>query len=277
MRSILYATDLTEQSIPALRYAYDLSISLGTDLVVFHSHEIPPIRLSVKRPIKQLEYHLIAEQKEIVKSYCIKHLGEEIDLDKLRIVVVCGDSVLDGIIGLSKELSPDLVLIGRKGKHTERGMFAGDIGQGLLKRLSCPIMIVPGNIEAAPIRTILYATDFEEADIAAVESLAPIAKQVNAKIHFIHVTTEEQYAKSNQMEWFKEMLAKRIDYKNLEFKVVFSEKIEEKLKEYSERINADMIALLYREEKGFFQNLFNKSLVIKLDDQIGIPLMSFSK
>lgn len=277
MKTILYATDLTEQSVPALRYAHDLSKSMGADLVVFHSHEVPTIRTSVQRPVKQIEYHVLEEQKEVVKSFCTKYLGDEIDLEKLRIVVVSDDSVLNGIIEISKELAPDLVLIGRKDKHTERGIFAGDIGQGLLKKLTCPIMIVPSNIDGSPLKNILYATDFEEADISAVKNLIPFVQKVNAKIHFVHITTEKQYTGTDQMEWFKEMLAQGVDYKNLDFKVLFSENIEEKLKEYSELIHADMVALLYREEKGFFQSLFNKSLVLKLDNQIGIPLMSFNK
>ena len=277
MKTILYATDLAEQSVSTLRYAHDLSNSMGANLIVFHSYDVPPIRAAVLRPYEQIEYHIIEEQKEVVKSFCINHLGDDIDLEKLKIVVVCNDSVLNGIIEISKEINPDLVLIGRKDKHTERGMFAGDIGQGLLKRLSCPIMIVPCHPNGSILKNILYATDFEEADISAVENLIPIAAKVNAKIHFVHVTTEKQYKGTDQMEWFKEMLTQRVDYKNLEFKVIFSENIEEKLKGYSELIHADLVALLYREEKGFFQNLFNKSLVKKLDNQIDIPLLSFTK
>lgn len=277
MKTILYATDLAEQSVPTLRYAYTLSKSMGANLVVFHSYDVPPVRNLVTRPLEQMEYHIIEEQKEVVKSFCIKHIGDELDLNKLKIVVVCKDSVLNGLIKLSKELEPDLVLIGRKEKHTERGIFAGDIGHGLLKRLSCPIMIVPSHTNGSPLKNILYATDFEEADISAVANLISIASEVNAKIHVVHVTTEKQYTRTEQMEWFKEMLAQRVTYKNLGFKVLFSENIEAKLKEYSELIQADLVALLYREEKGFFQSLFNKSLVKKLDNQIDIPLLSFTK
>src|SRR5690606_20065144 len=146
-------------------------------------------------------------------SFCIKHIGDELDLNKVKIVVVCKDSVLNGLIKLSKELEPDLVLIGRKEKHTERGIFAGDIGQGLLKRLSCPIMIVPSHTNGSQLKNILYATDFEEADISAVANLISIASEVNAKIHVVHVTTEKQYTGTEQMEWFKEMLAQRVTYK----------------------------------------------------------------
>ncbi len=277
MKTILYATDRIEQAVPVLRYAHDLSSNLGADLIVFYTHQMPPIRASVMRPSDQIEHQVIEEQKDILRAYCAIHLDDKISSEKIRYEVVCNDSVLNGIIEKSKEISPDIVLIGRKDKHPERGLFAGDIVQGLLKRLACPILIVPNDRSSVPIQTMLYATDFEEADISAIKNLVPLANTVNAKIHIVHIATEKQYAGKDQMEWFKEMLKKQVEYENLEFKVIFSDHIEEELKIYSQLIRADIVALLYREEKGFFQNLFNKSLVKKLDTQISIPLISFNK
>jgi len=231
----------------------------------------------VARQPDQIELQVIQEQKDILRAYCAKHLGENFDKGRMWLDVVCNDSVLDGIIEKSKEVNPDIALIGRKAKHTERGLFAGNIAQGLLKRLACPILIMPNNIGGVPIQTMLYASNFGEADIAAIKNLVPMAKSVNAKIHIVHIATEKQYSGKDQMEWFKETLMKQVDYDNIEIKIILSNHIEEELKIYSKHIQADILALLHREKKGFFQNLFNKSLVKKLDTQIGIPLLSINE
>lgn len=277
MKTVLYATDRTEQSVPMLHYANDLSLRLGADLVVLYVHQLPPVRISVTRRPEQIELKVVEEQKEILSAFCKKHLGADANNKTVQVEVVCNDSVLNGIVEKSNHLSSDLLLIGRKEKYTDRGIFAGDIGQGLVKRSSCPVLIAPNDVSSASIETILYATDFEEADILALKKLVPIAKTVNAKIHIVHIATEKQYAGKDQMEWFKEMLTQQIDYENLEFKVIFSDNIVKKLDTYSKSIKANLIALLHREEKGFVQNLFNKSVVTKLEDHIGIPLMSFNK
>ncbi len=277
MNTVLYATDRTEQSIPMLHYAHNLSLRLGADLVVLYVHQLPPIRIAVTRRPEQIELKAIEEQKEILNAFCTKHLGADANNKTVQVEVVCNDSVLNAILEKSSELSPDLVLIGRKEKYTNRGIFAGDIGQGLVKRSSCPVLIAPNKVSPEPIETILYATDFEEADILAIKRLVPIAKAVNAKIHIVHIATEKQYAGKDQMEWFEEMLTQQVDYGNLEFKVIFSDHIVKKIDTYSKSIKADLVALLHREEKGFFQNLFNKSVVTKLEDHIGIPLLSFNK
>jgi nucleotide-binding universal stress UspA family protein len=277
MKTILYATDRTEQAVPALRFAHDMSTNLGAELVIFYVYQMPLIRVPVTRLPDQMEYQVIEEQKNVLKAYCLKHLGNDMDGSRIRFEVKCNHSILNSILEKSEEDSPDLVLIGRKDKHTDRGIFAGNIGQGLVKRLSCPVLIAPNDVSNVPINTILYATDCEEADILAIKNLVPMAKAVNAKIHVVHIATEKQYAGKEHMEWFKEMLSQQVDYDKLEFKVIFSNHIIKKLNDHSQWIKADLLAVLHREEKGFYQNLFNKSLVIKLDSQIGIPLLSFNK
>lgn len=277
MKTILYATDRTEQAAGALRYAHDLSIKLGADLIVFYVHQMPPIRVPVTRLPDQIELQVIEEQEDILWAYCIKHLGDEKDTKKIRYEVVCNDSVLNAIIERSNDLSPDLVMIGRKNKHTDRGLFAGDIGQSLVKRLSCPVLIMPNDLNCLPIQNILYATDFEEADFAAIKNLVPMVEAVNGKIYVVHIGTENQHAVKETMEWFKEMLKQQVDDKNLEFKLLFAANIEKKLNVYSQLLQADILALMHREEKGFFQNLFNKSLIQKMEKHVAIPLIIFNK
>lgn len=277
MKTILYATDRKETSALALRYAHDLSISLGVNIIVLYVHQLPPIRLSVSRLPDQIEYEVIKEQKDILSVYISTHMSKDVDASNMQVEVVCNDSVLEGIYKKSTEIAPDIVLIGRKGKTTDRGIFAGDIAHGLIKRLECPVLTAPDTINKTPITNILYATDFEEADIAAIQKLIPIARMLAANIHVVHIATEKNYAGKELMEWFKEMLSQVVTYDYLEFKVIFSDNIVKKLNDYAQLVQADLLAALYREEKGFFQNLFNKSLITKMDTQTKLPLLSFNK
>ena len=275
MKTILYATDLSENEATVLKYAHKLSQKISAKLVVFHIHQLPLVRISVSRPVKQMEKLAIKEQKEIVKAYCNKHLGEE--LDNIIADVVIEDSILDAILDKSNKLKPNLVIIGKKEKHTQRGLLASDIGLKLLKKLTFPILIVPNKISDKPINSILYATDFEKGDILAIEKIVPTAKDNNATIHVVHVSTKTEFAGNNKLESFKKRLSEQISYKNIQFELLFSENIEKELNAHAKRIDADIIVLLEREEKGFFQKLFTKTIAEKLEVKIDIPLMSFNE
>ncbi len=275
MKTILYATDLNENEASVLKYAHKLSKNLNAKLVVFHIYQLPPIRVSVSRPAEQVEGFVIKEQKSIVKSYCKKHLGE--DLNNVKIDVAISDTILDAILNQSKKIKPNLVVIGKKEKHTKRGLLASDIGLELLKKLTFPILIVPNNVSDKPVKTILYATDFEDGDILAIKKIVPTAKDMDATIHVVHVSTKTQYAGKDKMEDFEKRLTEQVSYKNVKFEVLFSENIEKELNAHSKRIDADIIVLLEREEKGFFQKLFTKTIAEKLEVKINIPLMSFNE
>lgn len=275
MKTILYSTDLSERAAPVLQYAHILSQKLDANLVVFHIDQLPPARVSVSRPIEQMKKMIIKEQKEVVKAYCKKHLGQ--NLDNVKIDVVVDDDILDAILKKAKKLMPNLVVIGKKEKHTNRGLLASDIGLDLLKKLTNPILIVPNKVSKKPVKSILYATDFEDGDILAINKIVPIAKDMNATIHVVHVSAKINYAGKEKMEEFKEKLTQEIDYDNIKFEVLFSDRIEKELNAHAKRINADIIVLLEREEKGFFQKLFTKSIAEKLEVKIAIPLMSFNE
>jgi hypothetical protein len=79
------------------------------------------------------------------------------------------------------------------------------------------------------------------------------------------------------MEWFKEMLRQKVDDSSLTFELIFSDKIQDKLKIHAKTIGADLLVLLEREEKGFFQKIFHISLVAKMEEHIGIPLLSYNE
>jgi nucleotide-binding universal stress UspA family protein len=262
--------------VPALQYAYHLSQRLHATLLVLYVHEMEPLRVSVSRPAAQIEYHVIQEQTEVLSSYCAKHLGIPVDNKKVQIEVISNDSVSNGILEKTKEVTPDMIIIGRKDKHTDRGLFVGNIGKGLQEKVPCPLLIIPNKVEDKPIKTILYATDFEEADILALKKLVPLAQMLEAKIHIAHISTEKEYAGKEQMEWFKDMLLQEVDNSPLTFELIFSDKIQDKLKIHAKTIGADLLVLLEREEKGFFQKIFHISLVAKMEEHIGIPLLSYN-
>ncbi|MDL5510480.1 universal stress protein [Arenibacter sp. M-2] len=277
MKTILYATDRSEYTVPALKYAYQISRKLNATLLVLYVHEMEPLRVSVSRPAAQIEYHVIKEQTEILSSYCSKHLGVPVDNKDLQAEVIHNDSVTNGILEKTKDVATDMIIIGRKDKHTDRGLFVGNIGKRLQEKVPCPLLIIPNNTPDKPLKTILYATDFEEADILALKKLVPMAKLLAAKIHVVHISTEKEYAGKEQMEWFKDMLKQVVDDSSIEFELIFSDNIQDKLKIHAKTIGADLLVLLEREEKGFFQKIFHISLVAKMEEHIGIPLLSFNE
>lgn len=276
METLLYATDCSEHDAETLRYAFQLCNTLKRKLIILHVYTIPPISVSTIRPRQQLSKGAFEENLEVLKQYCSKHLAVKLEKTSIRLVVQEHISVSEGILAKIKELSPDMLLVGMKDEHTARGVFSGSIAKALLEKVSCPLLIVPSGKRFKKIKTIVYATDFEEADIIALQRLVEIARPFNAKINMIHVPTEHVYAGKDKLEGFKEMLHQNISYKHIDMQLIFNDTVYEGLRTYIEKNKADIIGLLEREEHGFLKKLFHKDVVKKMESKISIPILSFN-
>ncbi|MFD0863788.1 universal stress protein [Sungkyunkwania multivorans] len=275
MKTLLYATDCTEHAKSALCCAYELSVKLGADLVVLNVYDIPPITVSTTRPSKWIEKNTKEEYLALTRAYCSKTLGKDLEEVNTRIEVTKNSSISDGIIAKADTLSVDLVIIGMKDEHSKRGLFAGDIAKALLKKVPSPLLVIPNEMSKLTLENIVYATDLEQDDLFAIKKLATIANPFDAKIFVFHISTRDEYAGKEQMEWFKELLQQHVSYKRLRFDLWFSDHVSEELKKYLQKVDADMLGMLEREHTGW-RKLFHKDLVKKMGSQIKIPLMSFN-
>lgn len=277
MKTILYATDCSKHDTAILQYAYELSYKVKAKLILLHVYSIPPIQPSTIRPRKHLSTHTHDEQLTVLKEYATKHIKQRSPKATIGYEVVENTSVSDGILSKVEELLPNLLLVGMKDEHTTRGIFSGSIAKALLEKVSCPFLVVPNMQGFKSVKIIVYASDFEEHDIFAIQRLVETARPLNAKIKIVHIATKDEYKVEEQMQWFKEMLQQKTNYKNITYEILTNVDVYDGLLHYINLKNADMLALLEREEKGFFKNLFHKDLTKKIESNINIPMLSFNQ
>ncbi len=274
MKNILYATDCSKHDTHTLQYALMLSDVLKANLTVLHIFSLPPIVVKTIRPKKFLSEHAYDEQLLVLKNYCSNNL-KDIETDVvIKYEVKEDDSVTDGILSEAAILSPDLLILGMKDEHTSRGSFTGSIAKALIEKAAAPLFIVPSKKAFQNIKTLVYATDFEETDFLAIKKLVDIAKPFDAVIKVVHITNKDEYAVNDKMAWFKEMLFEKTSYRNITFDINVNNNIYEGLRGYINEVDADMIALLEREQNGFLKKLFHKDLIKKMESKIEIPMLS---
>jgi len=153
----------------------------------------------------------------------------------------------------------------------------GSTTKKLIKKAPCPILAIPENAVLNGINTIIYATDFEDEDISAIDKLTEIAEIFNASIKIVHISPKNDVEGQQEMEWFKEILKETVTYDKLEFDLLFSDELYPLLKLYIDEVEADLIAMLEREKKGLLKNVFHKDLVTKMEATSSIPFISFNE
>ncbi|MBT8320698.1 MAG: universal stress protein [Eudoraea sp.] len=277
MKTILYATDCTRHATPALRYAYKLSEQLDAKLIILSVFDLPPVLVSTIRSPRHLSKMAADEHMMVLHNYCSRYLKDRMNAD-IVLDVVESPSIADGILKRCHALQPDLLILGMKGEHTLRGYFSGNIANAILSESPCPVIMAPNQFRYRKLKTLVYATDFEEQDIRAIKKLVALAAPYEAEILVIHIPTKEEYSGMEQMEWFKELLNQEVDYANIRFHMVFADSVHEGLGVYVQDVRADLLAMLQRESsRTFFGKLLHRDQVKVMKTRSNIPILSFNE
>jgi len=278
MKTILYATDYSKESISALIYAHTIAKLFTARLVVLHVFDlgfslVSPISLSyLKKEKMMLEKHRVQ-----LEDFCSKHLDNSLSELQPRIIVIENNNPVDGIQKTALKIDADLIVVGTKGESKAREFFLGSTTKGLFKKAPCTVMAVPSNFNPKKIETIVYASDFEQADIFAIRKLVKIATAFDAKIRIIHIANDPENSGYEQMHWFREMLEEKISYPKMEFDLIFSDDIIKELQGYVQDSKIDVLAMLERKNHTFFEKYIKPDLVKQMVSKTKVPLLSFNE
>ena len=217
------------------------------------------------------------EHKQMLSEYfqkCFPDLKVE---EHISFSVEEHNSITRAIIDRSARLDTDLVIVGRKDEHSSRGLFAGNIANALISRLACPLLIIPNDIEDTQLRSMVYATDFEADDILALEQLGPVARMLRAELKVVHIPTKKEYSSDEQMEWFKEMVEQKLDFDEIDYHLLLSENIQDGLRTFIDGNEADLLVMLEREEKAYWDKALFGDLVKKMKSNSDIPMLCYNR
>lgn len=277
MKTILYATDYSENSVAALKYAYEMSEQLGTRLVITHVFNYPTVlgTENLDEPFSYVEKSAFKSHRSKLEKFCEAHLGSVWKSSNILLEAVENKSVVKGIISVAEEWHAYLIVSGMKGGSMLREIIMGSTTKQLIEKAPCPILSIPMNAGYMIPKTIVYATDFEKEDIYAIRKLAEMAEQLDAEIKIVHISTKEDYKGELQMEWFKEVLFEKVSYKRMDFELLLTTNVFEALRIYLGDKNADLIVMLEREHKSILKKWFHRDFVKKMESYGRMPLLSF--
>ena len=155
IQKILYATDLSPNSVYALRYAMNSAIKHNADIIILHvlekvdpaSHVMLDLYLYQEQHQKVLNDH-ITETKEIIKNRLgtlrEKELKDHPEFSDIGISI----EVFEGypaevILSKAQEFNCDEIIMGTHSKGIIANTFLGSTAKRVLRRTRKPVYIIP--------------------------------------------------------------------------------------------------------------------------------------
>lgn len=279
MKTILYATDYSENAENALKYAFLISSKLKAQLIVTHVFDLPTLVTNdIEASYLQLEKLAYKTHKTDLKEMCKNIIGIKLMKDKnVKIDPIEETSPVLGIISKAIETDALMIVVGMKGRTLINELLMGNTAKKLIEKAPCPVFAVPEKTASDNLNNIVYATDFEEEDLDAIFELSEIAYALDAKIKIIHVTKEKELMANQQMDWFKEMVKEKVSYKKISYEILRFTEIFDAIITYLETNEVDLIAMLERQANNKSKGWFHQDLVKKMATYAKTPLLSFNE
>jgi nucleotide-binding universal stress UspA family protein len=190
-RRILIATDFSDASRNALRYA----------AAIARNHEA---RLYVVHVVSSVGYRMAGVDVEIYAAELaareLKELWSRLGgIDQpspveLELIVRRGE-VCDQLEDLIRKETIDLVVVGTRGRTGLSKLVLGSVAEDIFRKVSCPVLTVGPSSdwewpqrEVGAEKAILFATDFGDASLKALPYAVSIAHRSRSKLFLLNVT-----------------------------------------------------------------------------------------
>lgn len=186
LKKIMVATDFSEQSQLAARYAARLAQQMRSQLELLH---IVPSELYLTDP-----YVLPAELEEAERARGMDALHEFAkNIPDLRIVrhknIVLSGLAAESIIQVAEEHGIDLLVVGSHGRSGIKKLALGSVAEKVVRNLHCPVLVTGPQCtpQHEDVRSVLLAVDNPLHSLRAAQYAVAIAQQSGATLTVAHI------------------------------------------------------------------------------------------
>ena len=273
MKTILVPTDFSEKSINALEYALEMNKKFHAEIGLFHSYFIPLPATEIPTALPDESIIRKAAQKSLneIKERCQGQFPDMIFKSTIS-------EGLPEIEILEEEIRKkcDMLVMGTHGTNTLKKFLIGSNTSVIIERSTCPVIAVPEHARFKQINKIVFAANYGVDDYKNVFDLVDFAQHFDSEIILLHVSTgdHEKAFDYNQLNSFKDQVAKETGYSKISFKLFEDKNIYEGLNLYLDDINADMFTMSMR-NRSFFKRVFQPSLTKKMAYHTHLPILVF--
>jgi nucleotide-binding universal stress UspA family protein len=277
MKTILFPTDFSENAVHASRYAGMLMKLLDANIVLLHVYHVPMVpaynaSFEMADPISETENIV----KEDLKAFAVEFMrSSNIPVERVTQRIEYGFAA-EKTIEVATEIKADLIVMGTEGASDMIDKWLGTHAQEVMKTAECPVFIIPNNVPIDYPQRILYAADFKDDEIHAVQKVLDLAKPLGATCKVVHIHEEfEPNIGHIFEETIKELEAKFKD-DDVTVQQFHRDDTIEGLETYMKTYQPDVLAMAIH-EKSFLDSIFSSSKSQHFIQEAKIPMLTFKK
>ncbi len=264
MMTVLVPTDFSNSAKAAIEYAAMLAQEARAKIILFHAI---PKRGGV---LKDIDGYWTSRNQRRLKRMANALIRNGLPPASVDFRVVHDFPLRKAVNNYLSENNVNLVVMGAKGETNDPGVWLGGSAAEMVEQTGLPVITVPKGAKKAKPQHIVYASDLQNIE-REVLSLASFASQFNARLHVVHVQTTPP-EKALDLTSLQKKLVKKTGYDNLAVVMLGNPDIEQAIDYYCSANQADLL-VLFKHTRGFFEDLFHRSITKSISYQTKTALL----
>ena len=194
--SILAPTNLSESSLPALRYARLLADRFSAKLSVVYSDPIV-YSADLDGPSSALGYLLTtSEHQARLRADVAQYAGQVMAGRAFDVEVTIGRPI-PAILKSAREHDADLIVMGTHRRHGWGRALLGSVSEGVVHSSTCPVLAVANHDDSIPampyaITNIMCPVNFTGVARESLHAAARLAEAFHARLTIVHVLETDE-------------------------------------------------------------------------------------
>ncbi|GCC50419.1 universal stress protein [Chryseotalea sanaruensis] len=272
MKNILVPTDFSDISMKAAETAVIIAKKLKASIQLLHITDLTPGWNQLPTEIKMSD----PKQRKMLMTGEAKLLNfAQMPLFKgIKVrTYLEGDVPFEQIVQFPEAHQSDLIVMGAYGLGETKKPAIGSTAQRVLRFAPCPVLFVKKKYIPVPLKTIVFASSFDEAVRPIINTLVEFSNYFKGTVHLIYVNTKQDFKVD---EVILKLIQQCLQVEGeIPFKlhITNAESKEAGIMRVAKSIQADVIALTthwHRSKKTYALGIA-ETLLLKSD----IPIMSF--
>lgn len=277
--TLLVATDYSESTLSAERYAVQFAKNTGSLLKFLHVFESYAADQTGAFDANKIDYNPVLYEMKKLKSH-VEKVIETLNFKPGDITYEClirEGKTATQIREEAKETSYDFIIIGTHDITGFRRLFSGSNTWNVIKKTGTPVLAIPGGTSFREIKNIVFATEYREGELPVINFLAELAKTFNAELTILHISANiisEEFEKELSTSFTSE-LKNKITYRNIKLQTLHYTDIISGIDDFCARSHADWL-VMSPERPFFIDKIFHPSASItkQMSFKTNIPLLS---
>jgi nucleotide-binding universal stress UspA family protein len=269
MRTILTASDFSNNGNNTVEYAASLAETFNSRLIICHVNETFTHNIRISESVVNAE--LISEMKTNLESLKqkvrFKHSGLAIDC-----IVLTGSTSHETIKNYSEENHIDLIVIGCTGTNLIERKLMGSTSAKLILSSEIPLICIPEHSKYSPIKRIAFATDLKEDNLSACLNIITFAKQFDSEISFLFIDTKDEIHTEEQISELTRKIREKIHYPKISGYIIQHINLSKGINVFHKKHNIDLLVMLKHVDE--ISNVSSsKSNTVYVSEHTNLPLL----